>query len=168
MFREMRRFRQQMSGQECAELLEQGISGVLAVSGDGGYPYAVPVGYACLDGKLYFHCAQAGHKLDAVRRDGRVSFCVVGEEHVVPEKFTILYRSVIVFGRMAEVTGEAEKRAAAEAIAKKYSPLESEAARGAEIENAWRHLCVLCLSPERITGKQSMAYVNGAPKKTAE
>ena len=65
MFREMRRKRQALTQAQCQAILEQGSCGVLALSGDGGYPYAVPLSYLYHQGKLYFHCAKSGHKLDA-------------------------------------------------------------------------------------------------------
>lgn len=68
MFRPMRRHRQQLSQGDCAAILSRGTSGVLAVAGDGGYPYAVPLSYVYQEGTLFFHCAKAGHKLDALRR----------------------------------------------------------------------------------------------------
>ena len=83
MFREMRRKRQQLSPAECEEILRRGTSGVLAAEGDGGYPYAVPLSYIYEDGRLYFHCAKAGHKLDAVRRNKKVSFCVIDRDTIV-------------------------------------------------------------------------------------
>ena len=83
MFREMRRKRQALPLERCEEVLRRGTSGVLALSGDGGYPYAVPISY-CYDGsRLYFHCAKEGHKLDAIRREPRASFCVIDQDQVV-------------------------------------------------------------------------------------
>ena len=61
MFREMRRKNQELSREECLAVLDRGTSGVLAVHGEGGYPYAVPLSYAYADDKLWFHCARAGH-----------------------------------------------------------------------------------------------------------
>ena len=71
MFREMRRKRQALSMEETAAILYRGTSGVLALSGDDGYPYAVPMSYVYTDGKIYFHCAKAGHKLDALKRHAK-------------------------------------------------------------------------------------------------
>ena len=86
--REMRRSKQVLTPEQGGALLERNTSGVLAVSGDGGYPYAVPLSYVWRDGKLYFHWALAGHKLDAVRADSRASFCVIDKDDIVPEKYT--------------------------------------------------------------------------------
>ena len=101
MFREMRRKRQALPQEGMDAVLQKGTSGVLAVSGDHGYPYAVPLSYV-YDGKaLYFHCAKAGHKLDGIRRDAKASFCVIDQDQVVPEEYTTYFRSVIVFGHPA-------------------------------------------------------------------
>ena len=108
MFRPMRRSAQALDGGACVEILERGTSGVLALAGDGGWPYAVPLSYVYSDGKLYFHCAKSGHKLDAVRECDKASFCVVARDDVVPEEFTTRYVSVIAFGRVREITGDAE------------------------------------------------------------
>ena len=80
-FREMRRGGQQLSRQEAIAILETGQTGVLAVSGDEGYPYAVPVSYVYLDDTIFFHSATTGHKIDAIKRDSRVSFCVIDYLH---------------------------------------------------------------------------------------
>ena len=70
-FRELRRIKQAATPQECEAVLSAAQRGVLAVHGENGYPYGLPVNYLCLDGKIYFHCAKAGHKLDAVRANDK-------------------------------------------------------------------------------------------------
>ena len=74
MFRPMRRHTQQLTHEEAVALLEKATSGVLALSGDEGYPYAVPISHVYADGKLYFHGAKTGHKVDAVTREPKASF----------------------------------------------------------------------------------------------
>lgn len=91
MFREMRRRRQQLSPEECKRILAEGTSGVLAVRGDEGYPYAVPLSYVYEEGRLFFHGAAAGHRRDAVLRDPKASFCVIGGDRVVPEEYTTYF-----------------------------------------------------------------------------
>ena len=117
MFREMRRKNQELSREECLAVLDRGTSGVLAVHGEGGYPYAVPLSYAYADDKLWFHCARAGHKLDAIIRDPKVSFCVTDRDQVVPLEYTTYFRSVILFGRARVLEDPAEIRAALERLA---------------------------------------------------
>ena len=122
MFRPMRRHRQQLSQGDCAAILSRGTSGVLAVAGDGGYPYAVPLSYVYQEGTLFFHCAKAGHKLDALRRCSKASFCVIDQDQVVPPEYTTYFRSVIAFGRTRILEDEAEKQAAIWLLAEKYCP----------------------------------------------
>ena len=109
-FRPMRRKRQQMSDAECIDVLTHASSGVLAVLGDEGYPYAVPLSYVYHEGRLIFHSAVAGHKVDAMRNCDKASFCVVQRDDVQESTFTTLFRSVIVFGRISLVTDEDVKR----------------------------------------------------------
>ena len=117
MFREMRRKKQALPPEECAAILTKGTSGVLALAGGAGYPYAVPLSYVFAEDRLYFHCAKSGHKLDAIRQDDRASFCVVGQDQIVPEAYTTWFRSVIVFGTVRILEDPAEKRAAIEMLA---------------------------------------------------
>ena len=128
MFRPMRRNKQALSPAQCEAVLARGSSGVLAVSGDDGYPYAVPLSYVYAGGRLYFHCAASGHKLDAVRRCPKASFCVIDQDRVVPEEYTTYFRSVIVFGQVRELTDAAEKRAAVLQLSRKYVPNASDSA----------------------------------------
>ena len=162
MFREMRRKRQALTQAQCQAILEQGSCGVLALSGDDGYPYAVPLSYLYHQGKLYFHCAKSGHKLDALRREPKASFCVVAQDQVAPLEYTTLYRSVIVFGRLRELEDDGEKRAAIEALALKYAPQNTPAHREEAIRRDWGPLCVLELTPEHISGKQGKDLIGKA------
>ncbi|HIY26554.1 MAG TPA: pyridoxamine 5'-phosphate oxidase family protein [Candidatus Acutalibacter pullistercoris] len=162
MFREMRRKRQALTQAQCQAILEQGSCGVLALSGDGGYPYAVPLSYLYHQGKLYFHSAKSGHKLDALRREPKASFCVVAQDQVAPLEYTTLYRSVIVFGRLRELEDDREKRAAIETLALKYAPQDTPAHREEAIRRDWGPLCVLELTPEHISGKQGKNLIGKA------
>lgn len=154
-FREMRRSRQALSLEECKEILTEGSSGVLALAGDGGYPYAVPLSYVYDGNEIYFHCAKEGHKLDAIARCSKASFCVIQQDLVVPEKFTTYYRSVIVFGQARVVETDREKRQVLELLAKKYSPKETEKLE-TEIKGAWNHVCTVALSIDHISGKRAL------------
>ena len=156
MFRELRRKRQALSETDCSDILKRGTSGVLALMGDGGYPYAVPMSYVYDGEKLYFHCAKSGHKLDAIAGNPKASFCVVDRDQVVPEEYTTYFRSVIVFGTMRIIEEEQEKRTAVEKLALKYAPEDSATNRGAAIEKDWKPLCMLELTPEHITGKEAV------------
>lgn len=166
MFRELRRKRQALSETDCSDILKRGTSGVLALMGDGGYPYAVPMSYVYDGEKLYFHCAKSGHKLDAIAGNPKASFCVVDRDQVVPEEYTTYFRSVIVFGTMRIIEEEQEKRTAVEKLALKYAPEDSAQNRRAAIEKDWKPLCMLELTPEHITGKEAVELMKRRGLKT--
>ena len=156
MFREMRRYRQHLPENEAVRILEHGSSGVLAVLGDGGYPYAVPLSYVYADHTIYFHCADSGHKLDALRRHEQVCFCVIACDNVVPQEYTTDYRSVIAFGRARELTDAAERRRALRLLACKYHPAGSEEDHTRAIIADEAHVCVVAVAIEHLTGKEGL------------
>lgn len=163
-FREMRRKRQLLSPEETEAILRRGTAGVLAVSGDGGYPYAVPLSYVYAKGRIFFHCAKTGHKLDAIRRCEKVSFCVVDRDEVKPEEYTTYFRSAIVFGKARILEDDAEKRAAIELLAEKYCPADPEGRRR-EIEREYRQLCMVEITMDRMTGKEAIELVRAGGAK---
>ena len=160
MFRPMRRIAQQISIEECAGVLKSASTGVLGLIGDDGYPYTVPLNfvYAPDDnggyGTIGFHCAREGHKLDAIRRNGKVSFTVIDRDEVMPKERTTKYRSVIAFGRARIIEDEAELRTAANALGAKYSA-GYEALYLAETEETIRKGTLACveITIEHLTGK---------------
>ena len=155
MFRPMRRSAQALGVDACREVLSRGTSGVLALLGDGGWPYAVPMSYAFDGENLYFHCAREGHKLDAIRREARASFCVVDRDEVVPEEYTTYFRSVIAFGRVRVIEDEAQMRDAIELLARRYFPQDSAENRRRAIEREWAGLCMLEMDIEHMSGKEA-------------
>jgi len=158
MFREMRRKNQTLSHAMCEEILRRATAGVLAVAGDDGYPYAVPLSFAYEGGRILFHCALTGHKLDAIAREDKVSFCVIDGDQVVPEEFTTYFRSVIVFGRARILSSEPEKRQALEILADKYSPGLAEERDRAIAEQAAR-TAVVEIVVEHLSGKEAIELV---------
>ena len=156
MFREMRRKKQILSNKENMELLEKGTSGVLALLGDNGYPYAVPISYVYDNSKIYFHGAKVGHKIDAIRKCRKASFCVIDQDEIFPEKYTTYFKSVIVFGKIRILEDENEIREAIERLAMKYHPTDSIENRNQEIAREWKALCMMELSVEHMTGKEAI------------
>ena len=159
MFREMRRKKQLLSEAETIEILQSCTSGVLAVAGDDDYPYAVPLSYVYKDGKLFFHFAKAGHKVDSIMRNNKVSFCVIKTDDVIQETFTTHFRSAIVFGRARILTEDSEKKYALECLVEKYSP-EYISKGQAEIEREWKVVCVAEVQIEHMTGKAAIEIIN--------
>ena len=159
MFREMRRKGQALSPEAIDAILCRGTSGVLALAGDDGYPYAVPMSYVYDGEKVYFHSAKAGHKLDALRREPKASFCVVDRDQVVPEEYTSYFRSVILFGRLRVLENDGEKRAAIEKLALRYAPHDTEEGRRAAIDRDWAPLCMLEMTIDHRSGKEAIELV---------
>lgn len=109
-----------MSDKDAKELLLKGEYGILSTVSADGRPYGVPLNYSYSEEVIYFHCALEGHKLENIEGNKMVSFCVVGNTEVLPDKFATKYESVIVFGGTCEVTGEEKQKGLVELV-KKYS-----------------------------------------------
>ena len=155
MFREMRRKRQLLPEQECIRILEQGTSGVLSVLGDEDYPYAVPLSYVYSGNTLYFHCAKSGHKLDAIRKHSKVSFCVIAQDHIVPEEYTTYFKSVIVFGRIRILEPPEDKLRAATLISERFNPGDT-AGLQKELQKSFSHMLILRMDIDHISGKEAI------------
>lgn len=97
-------------------------------AGDDGYPYGVPISYAFDGSRIIIHSALAGHKVDAIAANPKVSLCIIDRDDVVPQEYTTYYRSVIVFGKARIIADEQEKRSALQAFAAKYTPDDERAA----------------------------------------
>ncbi len=158
MFREMRRKKQLLSEAETVEVLKTCTSGVLGVTGDNDYPYAVPLSYVYKDNKLFFHCAKAGHKMDGIERNDKVTFCVIEKDEVIQKTFTTHFRSVIVFGRAKILTEDSERRSALESLVEKYSP-DYVAEGQREMERDWNRVCIVEVKIENMTGKAAIEIV---------
>lgn len=154
MFREMRRNKQMLSNEECIDILHTSASGVLAVSGDDDYPYAVPLNYVYRNNRIYFHGAKVGHKLDGIRRNEKVSFCIIDKDDVIQEKLTTYFRSVIVFGKARILEKKDEKWRALEILSLKYSPDNKENIH-MELEKSLDFTSIIEIQIELISGKQS-------------
>lgn len=163
MFREMRRYKQLLSEEETIEILKRSTSGVLALSGDNGYPYAVPLSYVYLDGKIIFHGAKTGHKIDAILANEKASFCVIDQDEIIPEKYTTCFRSVIAFGRVHILEEEQEIYKTAFALSEKYHPGFPEA-HDKEIKSTFSRLCMMVMTVEHLTGKEGIELTRAREK----
>lgn len=158
MFREMRRFKQLLPQETAVEILNRNTGGTLALLGDDDYPYAVPISYVYADGKLYFHSAKSGHKIDAIKKHEKASFCVIDKDEIVPEKYTTYFRSVIAFGKVRLVEDAEEMRRVATALAMKYS---ADFAEGipAEIDSSIRNMAIIEMTIDHMTAKEAIELV---------
>ena len=160
MFREMRRKNCVISKKTAEKILREGDYGVLALSGDDGYPYAVPINYAVDGDKIYFHSAKIGHKLDAIRNNDKVSFCVVERHDVIAEEFTTYFISAIAFGRMKiiEDNADPDKLRGLELLADKYSSTASPQRREKELSRL-SAVVIPVMTIEHLTGKAARELV---------
>jgi len=115
--------------------------------------------YVYSNNKIYFHSALKGHKIDAINRNNKVSFCVIDKDEIISQEFTTYFRSVIVFGKIEIIDSETIKREAINKIVDKYSSLESQESKDNEITKEWKALCLLQLNIEHISGKEAIELV---------
>ena len=120
MFQSMRRSDREISREEALAILEKAEYGVLSTLGEDGYPYGVPVSHVMVDGKICFHCAMEGKKLENMKHHPKVSFVAVGHTQVMPESFGTKFESAMAFGTAKEAAPE-DKQKIMEAIIDKYS-----------------------------------------------
>ena len=151
MFREMRRKDRKIETSEATAILKKCNYGVLSTGGVNGYAYGVPLSFVYIHDCIYFHCAPEGEKLDNIKSNPNVSFCVVGDTLSLPEKFSTNYESVVIFGKAVEVH-DGEKNEALLAFIDKYSSQHME--KGTEyIGNAGNKAKVVKICIENLTGK---------------
>lgn len=153
MFREMRRFKQALSQEECIEVLKDEPRGVLSLIGDDGYPYGIPMDhwYCEEDGKIYFHCAKEGHKLDAIKACGKASYCVYDQGYRKDGEWALNIRSVVIFGQIRVLEDADKVKDICTNLCRKFT----DDAAYLEHELTYSLPNVLCLElcPEHMTGK---------------
>lgn len=151
MFPEMRRKDRQLSQKETVRVLESALYGTISTVNEDGWPYAVPIDFVYADGKLYFHGARDGAKLQDFRRNNRVCFSAVASAQTVPEQFSTRYASAVVFGHVSELDGE-EKEAALLRLIEKYCPDHLEQGRD-YVRREMETTAAFAVSIEHMTGK---------------
>lgn len=152
-FPPMRRAKQQLTEGECTDILKNEWRGVLSINGGGGHPYGVPLDfvYDADNGKIYFHCAKTGHKLDLLKNDPRVSFCVYDKGFRREGEWALNIKCVIAFGTVRFITDFEETVARVRQLGLKYYPTPEECE--AEVINAASRVQMLEMTIEHMTGK---------------
>lgn len=160
MFREMRRRKQGLAEADCKRILREEKRGVLAINGDDGYPYAIPMNFYFCDGAddgtgahgaIYLHSAMVGHKVDALRRCDKVCFTTWNRGVQKEGDWSYFVDSVVAFGRVREVADEAERTTATKRFGMKYYPSEGEV--DAEMERDMGRMLLLRIDIEHLSGK---------------
>ncbi len=154
MFREMRRKKRELEKTVAEELLRSSRRGVLAVNGDDGYPYAIPINYIYDSEaqKIYFHGARVGHKVDALQRCDKVCFTVYGNETIREEAWAPFMQSTVVFGRCHLLEEGEATTALLRRLAMKYYP--NEQLVDEEIEHAGKAVQLFEIEIEHLSGKE--------------
>lgn len=153
MFREMLRKKQALTDEECIAVLKSEKRGVLSVLGDDDYPYGMPINhfYYEEDGHIYFHGAKFGHRVDAVKRHEKVSYCVYDDGYRKEGEWALNIKSVIVFGRLVPVEDEAKMIDICRKLSHKFT--DDESYIESEIKRAGFRTLMYELVPEHMTGK---------------
>lgn len=153
MFRNMRRAKQQISYEECITLLKTETRGVLSLMGDNGYPYGIPLNhYFCEeDGKICFHGAKEGHKIDSINNCNKVCYTVFDKGYRKEGEWALNVKSVVVFGKINFVTDENKAKEICSKLCRKFTDDEEYLKR--ELEHALSRVLCLELTPEHISGK---------------
>lgn len=153
MFREIARKKQALPRETCIELLKTEPRGVLSLIGDDGYPYGLPIDhwYNEEDGCLYFHSGPVGHKVDAMKRNPKASFCVYDQGFRKDGDWALNIQSVIVLGKIELVEDHAKAIELTRALSYKYTS--DSAYIQEEIDKYGHEVLVFKLTPEHITGK---------------
>ncbi len=155
MERRMNKQNRQLEDAAAKSLFTKGHHGILAVNGDNGYPYAVPVNYVYLNDKIYIHSAKYGYKIEALQKDQKVCFTAIISAKVLPDKFTAAYESIIATGDVEFVTDQEEKMTALTAFIDNFSADFKE--NGMKfIAGAFAKTEVLAIKVQSLTGKASM------------
>lgn len=151
MFRKMRRIKQQLSEEECIQILQDEKRGFLSVLGENDYPYGIPLNYVYNNNKIIFHSAMEGHMIDSVKKHDKVSFCVIDSGQKVEDEWYYIFKSVIVFGKINFIEDEDEKIRKLTLLGNKYFP--SKEYTEGEINKFLEKTMVLELDIEHMTGK---------------
>ncbi|MBD8348256.1 MULTISPECIES: pyridoxamine 5'-phosphate oxidase family protein [unclassified Dysgonomonas] len=155
MFREIRRQNRVLEGDRITELLNTSEFGFLSLgTSENGYAYGIPISYAYEEetNSLFFHCALEGQKLDEIKKNNKISFCVVGKTNPIANEFTTLYESVIAFGDAHIDLSDDEKRKALRLLVKKYSAGFEEIAEK-YMDKSWNRTAVFKIEIKHITAK---------------
>ena len=152
MFRQIRLAERKIDSAIAIELLTKGSYGVLSTIGKDGFPYGVPLNYTYLENNIWFHCGMDGHKLDNIKQNNKVSFCVVTKSKILSNEFDTDYESIIVFGKVTEEHDDSQKEKFFMSLLNKYSPVAIAAGQN-YIKKYWNNTKVLKIKIEHITGK---------------
>lgn len=151
---EMRRKDRQMTEEFAWEVVDRCEYAVVAMTAEDGYPYCLPVNVVREGRNIYFHSAMAGRKAESLRLHPRVCLTCVGENQVLPERYTTLYASAVAFGTARELMDAREKTEALRLLCRRYAPNHMDGFDAAIAASLGR-TAIWCIAVEEITGKSN-------------
>ena len=154
MFRAIRKKKNEISINAAKDLLRSSRRGVLAVNGDEGYPYAIPINYLYDEenNRIIFHGAKAGHKVDSLKKNDKICFTIYGNETIKEENWAPYLQSVVIFGKCHLVENKDDIISMLKKFALKYYPNEEMVNK--EIEFSGRGIQMFEIEIEHLSGKE--------------
>lgn len=122
MNREMYKKERQIPDEKVKQMLLEAREGTLAMHGDDGYPYALPMNYVYLNNAIYIHTAKYGYKIDALNSNQKVCFSVIVRSKIAPELFTTKYESIVATCDAEFIEDDSERQFVMETFIDRYSP----------------------------------------------
>jgi len=141
------------SREEMEKILQEETIGYLGLSMD-GQPYVVPLNYAYVEGRLLFHCALTGKKLDYIRANPQVCFAVGRQSgqvrrHAEGDPCHVDSDSVICYGRARIVEDLEERKRVLDTFNRCFRP----GAEGISLDEVSR-CCAVEITITEMTGRQ--------------
>lgn len=155
-FRPMRRFKQQLTLQECETILQGAYRGFLSVNGEYGYPYTIPMNFLYRENRIYFHSALQGHKIDAIMHSPKACFTLINDPVKQENDWWYHVSSVVCFGQVSIIENQEERMAILRYLGQKYFPEEYDMQK--DLDTNAHRAAVLCLDIEHMTGKRVKEY----------
>ena len=154
MFRQVRKKANEITVSSAKALIKKSRRGILAVNGDNGYPYAIPINYLFEEEsqKIFFHGSKVGHKVDAIKKSDKVCFTVYGNEQIKEETWAPYLQSALVFGRCKLIEDEDRAMKVLKDFAMKYYP--SARMVEEEMKKAAKATQMFEITIEHISGKE--------------
>ena len=155
-FRPMRRFKQQLTLQECETILQGAYRGFLSVNGENGYPYTIPMNFLYRENRIYFHSALQGHKIDAIMHSPKACFTLINDPVKQENDWWYHVSSVVCFGQVSIIENQEERMAILRYLGQKYFPEGYDMQK--DLDTNAHRAAVLCLDIEHMTGKRVKEY----------
>ena len=154
MFKEVSRIKQRLDMEESKEILEKELRGVLSVNSLDGYPYCMPLNHYYLkeENRLYFHSSKHGYKIDCIKNDNRCSYSVIDSGTKKENDWALVFKSVIVFGKIHFIENKDEIAKIARLLSYKFT--DDDKYIDDEITKNLNNTAMFYIEIEHITGKR--------------